>query len=83
MKSNPEQVLETNPSGEEKKKLEEYVSFVLVEIDDKKKRHIQVEQKTNSRHQEKNLQRYLLKLEDSKETISFSLIPKTRMALDI
>lgn len=43
LKSNPERVLGSNPSDEDKKKLEEYVRVILGEIEDEEKGHRQAE----------------------------------------
>ena len=43
LKSNPERALGSNPSDEDKKKLEEYVRVILGEIEDEEKGHRQAE----------------------------------------
>ena len=43
LKSNPERALGSNPSDEDKKKLEEYVRVILGEIEDEEKGHGQAE----------------------------------------
>lgn len=43
LKSNPERAMGSNPSDEDKKKLEEYVRVILGEIEDEEKGHRQAE----------------------------------------